>query len=117
MILVFLSPPEPPETPYSNTDSNNMLVMVLTPRQLAHQVGGSVMCDSGSMVVGTTCLISGVSGATLDSGVRFPGEFSITAGAFALGQVLNFGSLAYIADYYGELCPLHGTAPVGYVPL
>jgi hypothetical protein len=31
VILVFLSPPEPPETLYSDTDSNNMLVMVSTP--------------------------------------------------------------------------------------
>ena len=36
--------------------------------------------------------------------------------AFALGQVLNFGSLAYIADYYGKLCPLHEAALVGNVP-
>ena len=35
MILVFLSPPEPLETSYSNTDLNNMLVVVSTPRHQA----------------------------------------------------------------------------------
>jgi hypothetical protein len=35
------------------------------------------------------------------------------AGTFTPGQVLNFGSLAYIADCYGELRPLHGAALVG----
>ena len=54
-------------------------------------------------MVGATCLVAGASNTALDGGVRFPGEFSITVGAFALGQVLNFGSLAYIADCYGEL--------------
>ena len=34
MIFVFLSPPEPLETPYSDTDSNNMLAAVSTPRHL-----------------------------------------------------------------------------------
>jgi hypothetical protein len=38
------------------------------------------------------------------------------ADAFAPCQVLNFGSLAYIANYYGELCPLHGAASVGNEP-
>jgi hypothetical protein len=38
------------------------------------------------------------------------------ASAFALGQVLNFGSLVYIADCYGELHPLHGAALVGNEP-
>jgi hypothetical protein len=32
MILMFLSPPEPPQILYSETDSNSMLAMVLTPR-------------------------------------------------------------------------------------
>ena len=36
--------------------------------------------------------------------------------AFAPRQILNFGSLAYIADCYGELHPLHGAAPVGNGP-
>jgi hypothetical protein len=86
-----------------------MLAVVPTPRQLACQVGGSVKCDSGFTV-------AGASGATPDDGVRFPGEFSIMAGAFAPGQVLNFGSLAYVADCYGELRPLHGAAPAGNAP-
>jgi hypothetical protein len=38
-------------------------------------------------------------------------------GAFALGKVPNFGSLAYVTDYYGELHPLHGAALVGNEPL
>jgi hypothetical protein len=38
------------------------------------------------------------------------------AGAFVSGQVLNFGSLAYIANCYGELRPLHGAASVGNEP-
>jgi hypothetical protein len=62
------------------------------------------------MVAGATCLVARASGATIDGGIRFLGEFFITANAFALGQVLNFGSVAYIPDYYGELCPLDGAA-------
>ena len=91
--------------------------MVWTPRQLARQVGGSVKCNFGSMMVGDTCLVTEASGTAPDSGVRFLGEFSIMVGAFALGQVLNFGSQAYVVDYYGELCLLHGATPVGNVPL
>ena len=85
IILVFLSPPEPPKTPYSDTDSNNMLPTVLTPRQLARQVGGSIKCDSGSTVAGTTRLITEASGTTLDGGVRFPSKFSIVTGTYTLG--------------------------------
>ena len=107
MILVFLSPPEPPETPYSNTNSNNVLVEVWTPGHLVRLVGGTVKCDSSSTVAGATCLIAGASGTTPNGGVRFPFEFSIMVGSFALGQVLNFGSLVYVADYYGEPLPLH----------
>ena len=117
VILVFLSPPEPPETPYSDTDSNNMLAMVLTPRQLARQVGGSVKCDSGSMVARATCLVVGAGGIVLDDGVHFHGEFSIMACTSAPGQVLNFGILAYITDYHDELRPLHGAMPVSNEPL
>ena len=62
-----------------------MLAMVSTLRQLVRQVGGSVKCDSGSMVVGATRLIAGASGTAQDSGVRFPGEFSIMIDAFASG--------------------------------
>ena len=64
------------------------------------------------MVDGATCLIAGASGTASDGGVRFPGEFFITANAFALGHVLNFWTLAYIANYYGELCQLDGATPV-----
>jgi hypothetical protein len=76
VILVFLSPPEPPETPYSDTDLNNMLAMVSTLRQLARQVGGSVKRDSGSTVAGATRLVARASGTAPDGGVHFPGEFS-----------------------------------------
>jgi hypothetical protein len=68
------------------------------------------------MVAGATRLITGASRTTLDGHVRFPGEFSIMAGAFALGQVLNFGSLAYLADCFGKLCPLHEAASTGNKP-
>ena len=71
--------------PYSDTDSNNMLAVVSTPRQLVHQVGGSVKCDSSSMVAGATRLVVGASGTTIDGGVRFPTEFSVTTGSFTLG--------------------------------
>jgi hypothetical protein len=64
-----------------------------------------------------TCPIVGASGTTPDGGVRFPSEFSVAAGAFALSQVLNFGTLAYVTDCYGELRLLHGVAPVGIKPL
>jgi hypothetical protein len=67
-------------------------------------------------VAEATRLIAGASGTALDGGVCFPGEFSVTANAFAPGQVLNFGSLAYVADYYGELCALHRAAPAGNEP-
>ena len=80
------------------------------------QVGGNVKCDSSSIVAGDTCLITRASGTALDGDVRFPDKFSITPGAFALGEVLNFGSLACITDCYGELLPLHGAAPVGNEP-
>jgi hypothetical protein len=72
------------------------------------QVEGSVKCDSGSTVAGGTRLVAGASGIAPDDYVRFPGEFFITTSTFALVQVLNFGSLAYVADCYGELRPLHG---------
>ena len=68
------------------------------------------------MVAGATRLIAGASGTTPDGGVRFLGECSIMAGAFALGKVLNFGSLAYITDYCSELRPLHEATPVGSKP-
>ena len=94
-----------------------MLVVVPTPRQLACQLGSNIKCDLGSMVAGATRLITGASDTALDGGVRFLGEFSIMAGAFASGQALNFGSLAYIIDCYGELRPLHGATLAGNVAL
>jgi hypothetical protein len=54
------------------------------------------MCDPSSIVAAATRLVVGASGTALDGGVFFPGEFSIIAGAFALGQVLNFGRLSYV---------------------
>ena len=85
VILVFLSPPEPPETSTLTPPRTTMLDAVPTPRQLARQVGGSVKCDFGSTVAGATRLVVGASGTALDGGVCFPGELSIMAGAFALG--------------------------------
>ena len=67
-------------------------------------------------MAGATHLVIEASSTTPDGGVRFPGEFFIIAGAFTLGQVLNFGSLAYIADCYDELHPLHWAAPTGIMP-
>jgi hypothetical protein len=50
------------------------------------------------MVARATHLVTGASGAATDGDVHFPDEFTIMAGSFALGQVLNFGTLAYVAD-------------------
>jgi hypothetical protein len=110
LILVFLSPPEPRTLTPPQTI---MLAMVLTPQKLAHHVGDNVKCDLGSTVARATRLVARASGTTPDGDVCFPGEFFVIGGAFALGQVLNFGSLAYITDCYGELCPLNGATPVG----
>ena len=68
------------------------------------------------MVARATRLITGASGTAPDSDVCFPGDFSVTADAFALGQVLNFRSLAYVVDFYDALRPLHGAAPAGTEP-
>ena len=68
------------------------------------------------MVARATCLFTGASGTAPDGGVRFPSEFSVTTGTFALGQVLNFGSLANIANYHGKLHPLHGIVLAGNEP-
>ena len=97
---------------YSDTTRTIMLATVLTPRQLARQVGGSIKCDSSSMVVGATCLVARASSTTLDSGVHFPGK-SIIAGAFTLNLAFNIGNLGYVTDYYDKLCPLNGTMPAG----
>ena len=70
---------------HSDTDSKNNVAMVPTLRQLVRQVGGSVKCNLGSTVAGATRLIAGASGTALDTGVCFPGEFSVMASTFALG--------------------------------
>jgi hypothetical protein len=62
-----------------------MLAAVLTPRQLARQVGERIKCDSGSTVAGATRLVAGTSGATLDGGIHFPIKFFVMADAFAPG--------------------------------
>jgi hypothetical protein len=66
------------------------------------------------MVAGATRLVAGASGVTPDGGVRFPGKFFVMAGAFTLGQVLNFGSLAYVDDRYGKHHPRSEAAPVSH---
>jgi hypothetical protein len=68
------------------------------------------------MVARATRLDARVGGTTPDDNVRFPDKFSITVGAFALDQVLNFESLVYVVDCYGELHPLHEAMPVGSEP-
>ena len=85
VILVFLSPPESPDTHTLTLTRTTLLVVVLTPQQLAHQVGECIKCDSGSTVAGATRLIAGANNTTPDGGVRFLGEFIVVAGAFALG--------------------------------
>jgi hypothetical protein len=101
---------------YSDTNSNNYARHDVDPTTAGMPGRGSVKCNSGSTVAGATRLVNGASDTVLDGGVRFPGEFSVTAGAFTLGQVLNFGSLVYVTDCYGELHPLHGAASVGNKP-
>ena len=64
------------------------------------------------MVAEATRLTTGASGVAPNGGVRLPSEFSIMADAFAPGQVLNFGSQAYIVDCYGELRSLDRAALV-----
>jgi hypothetical protein len=51
-------------------------------------------------VAGVTRLIARAGGAAPDGGVHLQ------------SQVLNFGSLAYIADYYGELHPFKEAKPM-----
>ena len=75
-----------------------MLAVVSTPRQPVRQVRERIKCDSCSTVARATHLIAGASGVAPDGGICFPGKFSIMASAFALDQVLNFGSLAYVTD-------------------
>jgi hypothetical protein len=93
-----------------------MLAAVSIPRKLARPVGERIKCDSYSMLARATRLIAGASGAALDGGVRFLGEFSIMAGAFSTGQVINFESMVYVADCYDELNPLKKVTPTGNEP-
>ena len=90
-----------------------MLVAVMNPRQLARQVGEHVVCDYDSTMPRATRLIAGAGGIALEGGVRFTDVVIITVSAFAPGQVLNFGSLAYVADCSGELHTLEETVSVG----
>jgi len=64
------------------------------------------------MVARATCLFVIVSGTALDGGIHFPDMFLITVNASTLDHVLNFGSLAYIADCYGEIHSLDGARPM-----
>ena len=68
------------------------------------------------MVARAIHLIIGASDIALDGGVRFSREFSVMVSAFAPGQVLNFGSLAYITDCYGELHLHHRAVMAGNEP-
>ena len=68
------------------------------------------------MVAKATYLITKASSVALDGGVQFPSKFSVIAGAFTSGQVFNFGNLAYVTNYYGELRPLHRATPAGSKP-
>ena len=63
-------------------------------------------------MAGATHLVTEVSGTNPYCGVHFRDEFFVMAGAFILGQVLNFVSLAYVTNCYGEVHPLQGVAPV-----
>ena len=90
-----------------------MLAAAKDPQQLARRVGERVECDYDSMVVGATRLVAEAGGAAPEGGVYFSGKIVVAAGAFVLGKVINFGSLDYVGDCYGELHPLKETALVG----
>ena len=62
-------------------------------------------------MIEATCLVARASGTIPDGSIRFPDEFFVTTDAFTSGQVLNFGSLAYVADCYGALRPLNKALP------
>ena len=59
-------------------------------------VGERVECDFGSTVARAARLTAGTGNAD---------EVIIAVGAFVLGQVLNFGSLVYVIDCYGQIHP------------
>jgi hypothetical protein len=69
------------------------------------------------MVARATCLIAKSKQHCPDGSIHFPDEFSITVGTFALGQVLNFRSLAYVTDCYDKLHLLKEVVPTGTEPL
>jgi hypothetical protein len=62
-------------------------------------------------VARVTRLVAGAGGTAPNDGVLLLNEFT-TVGALAPRQVLNFGSLAYVADCYGELRSLEEATPV-----
>lgn len=59
-----------------------------------------------------TRLVTGAGGATLEGSVCFSSEVVVAAGTFIPSQVLNFGSLAYVANFYIKLHHLKETALV-----
>jgi hypothetical protein len=63
-------------------------------------------------VAKATRLVTRVGGIALDGDVRFLGKFSVIVGTFAPGQVLIFGTLAYIANSDDELRPIYEAALV-----
>ena len=63
-------------------------------------------------MVRATRLVATADSAAPEGDVRFSGEVIVAAGGFVPGQVLNFESLAYIADCYNKLHPLMETVPV-----
>ena len=95
--LVFLSA-EPPETHTPNVRRTTMLATTTSLRQLVREVGERVKCDHGSTVGEATRLITGAGNTAPEGGVRLPSKVSVAASAITHEQVLNLGSLAYVAD-------------------
>ena len=101
--------------PYFDTNSNNMLAAVLTPRQLARQVGGSVKCDSSSTMAGATHLITRAGGTALDGGVGFPNKSPIMNEAFPNTEAQDIGRPSWrggqhtkqLSDLAAELLSMH----------
>jgi hypothetical protein len=73
--------------------------MVTNLRQLVCKVG-HVVCDHDFTVARASRFFTE------------PGGVVVATGAFAPGQVLNFGSTAYVTDYNGKHHPLEETVPV-----
>jgi hypothetical protein len=67
------------------------------------------MCDYRSAVARTTHFGTGARDTVPEDGVCFSSKIVITSGSFALGQVLNFGSLDYVIDQSIEHHPLEET--------